>query len=273
MKTAFVTTTIGRLSYSESQGRAPGAFLVHGNSGSRHVWDAVLGGTLGRRRRLVALDLPGHGDSTGVAIGEGVLASLAAAVGEAAASLGLGEAVGIGHSLGGHLLLEARAAGCLLDLRGLGIHGAPPLGGPEDFGSAFRPSAEMATVFEANPETSRLDALLDAWYGPHCAAPPEARTDFSRTQADLRPAIATDLGAGRIADERAVVSALSAPIAIFNGADDPFINVAYLAGLRAPTLWRGSVQVIERCGHFPQWERPDDYGMLLDAFLRDVYGD
>lgn len=273
MKTTQAMTSAGALYCNESPGTGPGALLLHGNSCSRRIWDALLGGPVGRRRRLVAIDLPGHGDSPPIGAGEGVIDELAAAVAEAIASLDLAAAVVVGHSLGGHLLLEARARGGLGGVKGFCLHGAPPLGGPADLTVAFRPSAEMATVFEASPTAASVDALLASWFGPRRAAPPEAREDFFRTQAALRPALAADIVGGRLADEHAVVSGLGVPLAIFNAADDPFIDQAYLSGLHAPTLWRGAVQTIECSGHFPQWERPDVYADLLDAFLQDVYGE
>ena len=38
--------------------------LIHGNSLSREVFRKQLGGALSRKYRLVAFDLPGHGDSS-----------------------------------------------------------------------------------------------------------------------------------------------------------------------------------------------------------------
>jgi pimeloyl-ACP methyl ester carboxylesterase len=273
LRTWTFETSAGRMVGSESAGRAAGAVLVHGNSGSRRVWDAVMRGPLGARRRLVALDLPGHGDAGSATWGDDALAALARALAEAIGETGCERAVVVGHSLGGHLALQAMAAGGLGSVRGLFLHGTPPLGGPADFPRAFRPSAVMGTGFEAAPNDEALAALVQAWYGPHRAPPVEASQDFRRTQADIRPGIAQAIGTGRMADERAVVAALTVPIALVQSADDPFIAFEYLDALPAPTRWRGAVHVLPDCGHFPQWEAPERFGSLLDAFLGDVYGD
>jgi pimeloyl-ACP methyl ester carboxylesterase len=37
-----------------------------------------------------------------------------------------------------------------------------------------------------------------------------------------------------------------------------------------PTLWRGSVQVIDGVGHAPQEEAPDTFAELLDDFIGDL---
>lgn len=47
-----------------SHGRGgPAIVLCHGNSSSHRTFEQQLRGELGRRFRLVAIDLPGHGES------------------------------------------------------------------------------------------------------------------------------------------------------------------------------------------------------------------
>lgn len=53
-----------RLPYAESGTGSEALVFVHGWAGDRTAWDAQLGDpVLGRGRRLIALDLPGHGQS------------------------------------------------------------------------------------------------------------------------------------------------------------------------------------------------------------------
>lgn len=48
------------------------------------------------------------------------------------------------------------------------------------------------------------------------------------------------------------------------------VDLGYLQRLTAPTLWRGEVQVIEGSGHTPQWEQPEKFEKLLDAFASSL---
>ena len=82
--------------------------LIHGNSLSREVFRMQLGGALSAKYRLVALDLPGHGNS-GNALNPSrtyTRPGLADAVIEVLGLLGLGEVVVVGWSLGGHIALQ-----------------------------------------------------------------------------------------------------------------------------------------------------------------------
>ena len=90
----------------ESFGRGePALVLVHCWSCDRHLWDAVVP-RLAKQRRVVTLDLAGHGESgrdrkdwTIPAFGEDVRAVVEA--------LGLRKVILAGHSMGGPVILEA----------------------------------------------------------------------------------------------------------------------------------------------------------------------
>jgi pimeloyl-ACP methyl ester carboxylesterase len=60
---------------------------------------------------------------------------------------------------------------------------------------------------------------------------------------------------------------LKAPLAVLHGADDELINARYFASLAMPTLWRGAVQTISGAGHAPQWETPEAFDALIEAFI------
>jgi pimeloyl-ACP methyl ester carboxylesterase len=53
----------GAIAVHESADEGPAVVLIHGNSSSSRVFSRQLDGPLGRRFRLVAVDLPGHGES------------------------------------------------------------------------------------------------------------------------------------------------------------------------------------------------------------------
>ena len=71
-------------------------------------------------------------------------------------------------------------------------------------------------------------------------------------------------------DEAALVRDLKIPLAIVQGAEEQIVDLDYLRRLTAPTLWRGEVQVIEGSGHTPQWEQPEAFEKLLDAFASSL---
>jgi len=88
-----------------SDGSEP-IFLIHGFGGDLNNW-LFNHEALSTDRAVYALDLPGHGGSS-KNVGEGSVASLAAAVGGFADALGLSQSGVhlVGHSLGGAVVLE-----------------------------------------------------------------------------------------------------------------------------------------------------------------------
>ena len=126
MKTLRIEAPNGAIAVHESAGEGPAVVLIHGNSSSSRVFSRQLDGPLGRRFRLVAVDLPGHGESDDAKDPRAYsLPGHARAVRAAVDALGLGEAHFVGWSLGGHVALEM--APDLPRARGFVIFGTPPI--------------------------------------------------------------------------------------------------------------------------------------------------
>jgi pimeloyl-ACP methyl ester carboxylesterase len=266
----FVEVEGWLLAATDTGGDGSPLVFVHGNSSSRAGWARQLQGPLARDHRLVALDLPGHGASSW--LGQDVaerytLAGYAGILAGALRALGLEGAVLVGHSLGGHLILEALARGILDRPRGVALHGAPPLASAADFPSAFLPEPLAPWLFtDAIPEPEAR-ALCAALYGPHSDAPPDALRDLRATDPAARACLGASIAP---ADEAGVVRAGEVPVALLRGADDAFVSGAWLDGFAGPSLWRGAVQTIPGAGHYAHWERPEAYAELLGAFAAEV---
>jgi pimeloyl-ACP methyl ester carboxylesterase len=90
----------------ERSGTGPPLVLLHGLGSSRRVWDVVRP-HLAARFEVIAIDLPGHGDSTPLADDiEPSPAAMAAAVAELLDELGITNPHAAGNSLGGWVALE-----------------------------------------------------------------------------------------------------------------------------------------------------------------------
>jgi pimeloyl-ACP methyl ester carboxylesterase len=86
-------------------GSGPPLVLLHPLGADRHVWDPVRA-RLQRERTVIALDLPGFGDSPPLTAGSPTPRALAEAVAVQIARLGLGRPHVAGNSLGGWVALE-----------------------------------------------------------------------------------------------------------------------------------------------------------------------
>jgi pimeloyl-ACP methyl ester carboxylesterase len=261
------------IAFYQSVGTGPPALLVHGNSSSGLSFRQQLEGPLGEKFRLVAVDLPGHGQSEPATDPQSTytLPGYASILVGVAEQLGLNEAVFVGWSLGGHIVLEANDQ--LPEAAGLMIFGTPPVGFPPAMAEAFLPHPAMNYTFKGDLTEEEMDAFVATFFAPEVADTPESfRADIRRTDGRARQVLGGSIRPGGYKDEIEVVANLSVPLAILHGEREQLVNIAYLRALTAPTLWRGEVQIIPQAGHAPHWEQPEQFSTLLEAFIKDTAG-
>jgi pimeloyl-ACP methyl ester carboxylesterase len=262
-----IPTSHGPVAVQESgQGRTTVLF-IHGNSSCRDVFNRQFSSQLADCYRLIALDLPGHGQS-GDALDpmrSYTLPGLADAVAESAAHLGLSDFVIVGWSLGGHIGIELmqRCPG----LKGLMITGTPPVrrGGMSE-GFIASPHFQLAS----RPALSDLgvDAFAMAMFGE--PVPPFLRDAIARTDTRFRQRLFEARRQGAGVDQRAAVESSELPLAVINGTDDRLINLDYFDTVAYRNLWNGRCYRLDGVGHAPFWHAADEFNALLDRFLDDI---
>jgi pimeloyl-ACP methyl ester carboxylesterase len=243
--------------------------LLHGLCDSHRTWFPVLA-PLARTRRVLMLDLAGHGESSRPDASY-TLDWHANVVAAWIEDLGLDEVDLVGHSYGGGvaqwMLLEHRAL-----VRRLGLEAAGGLGrevGPslrwasfpffvERFGQPFMSFGTTRALNAAGGAFSAEEISILAKYN---ARPGTARA-FSRSVRD----VINGWGQHRHFLDRARDVAMLPPIALFWGDADPLIPVEH--GLRALTLLDGATLTrFPGVGHFPHRQDPSGYTQALEAFL------
>lgn len=250
-------------------GRGPAALLVHGNSAShRSFARQVADPRLTQQHTLVTLDLPGHGVASRVEAPGGQYSAALWARCVAGVARAVDARVVGGHSMGGHVAVEAVPQ--LSNLAGLVIFGTPPFGKPLQLEACYRDTQPVVTWFNPHPSEADLERAAAAFVAPGNPVPAVLLEDFRATHPKVRSDITATLQAGLYDDELAVVRSLRVPLAILHGAAEAVVNGAYLDALGCPTVWRGRVQRLERAGHLPHLEQPDAFNTVLLDFLRDV---
>ncbi len=232
--------------------RAP-LVCVHGAGASSVVWmDSVR--RLAPQRRIVAIDLPGHGQSDRWHTpAEVTVEHYRDAVGTVCATLGISEAVLVGHSLGGQVAMACAAAwpekvaGLVL------VASSVELSVPPTIMHAIR--TDFAHVHELlrpllwSPATPV--ELVERWTGLLSAA------DAEVTEADFRAAAAFAAPL--------LPSLPSLPSLVIGGEDD---LLAPPAAQRALGKRLGTVPVLlPRTAHLPMLEDPAGYFAALESFL------
>lgn len=258
-----------RIAYYESAGKGQPVLFIHGNSMSGLAFQKQLESSLGEKYRLIAIDLPGHGRSAPAKEPKSActLPGFADTVYEFAKGLGLDNAVLVGWSLGGHILLET--IGRLPGAAGSMIFGTPPVGKPMA-ADAFIPHPAMPLFFKRDMSGEEADALTAACFKPGSHIPGFFYEDIMRTDGRVRESLGISIGEGNYSDEVEIAANLKTPLAVIHSSQEPFVNLDYLKRLKIPTLWRGDSQIIPDAGHTPQWERPERFNSLLDEFIADV---
>ena len=241
--------------------------FIHGNSSCRKVFQHQLGGPLAESCRLIAFDLPGHGESDD-ALDPGrtyTRPGFADAAIELLRTLAVSDAIVFGWSLGGHIAIEmsARFSG----MRGLMISGTPPIG-PGETALGFQRTSHLALARKRHLSADEVLAFARGMAGEPVA--PFLQGAIARADGRARETLfeARDAGAG--IDQRAAVERNPMPVAVVNGAQDPFINLDFLDRVSYANLWGGRCQRLAGLGHAAFWRGPDRFNPLLERFVGDL---
>jgi len=254
----------------ESGGEGAAILLIHGQSVDAQTFRHQLDGDFGDNHRVVAFDLPGHGDSSPAANPQETYCppGYARIATEVVDRLDLDSPVVGGWSLGGGITLEA--AEQLPDAAGFFIFGAPPMGIPPAMEDAYFPNPALELIFSPALTEEQATAVAEAVLRPGAEPPPSMVEAILDCDGQSRGQLAASLQAANYNDHVEIVANMTAPLAVLHGAQDQLVNVDYLRSLEMPTLWRDEVQVIEGAGHAPHWERPEQFNALLADFVAAV---
>jgi pimeloyl-ACP methyl ester carboxylesterase len=262
-----VTTSHGALVVEDvGQGSLP-LVLIHGNSFCRDVFRRQLRGRLAENHRLIAFDLPGHGQSSDAPDPARTYTrpGMADAVVELLEKMGVTEAIAIGWSLGGHIGIEMlpRFAG----MRGLMVIGTPPVA-RNGMADGFRLSPYMQLGGQQHLSETDIETFVDAIFGK--SAEPFLQKAVARADGRFRKTLFEAARAGLGVDQRQTVETNPVPLAVVNGSEDRFVKLDYLDTLAYANLWEGRCHRLAGLGHAPFWEGPGDFDPVLERFLRDV---
>ncbi len=243
--------------YSAAGAGEPGLVFIHGGLAERSFWDEQLKAFSGSHR-VIALDLPGHGDSGANRRTWGI-PEFGADVRAVVEEEKLEHVIIIGNSLGGPVAIEAAL---LLPGRALGVVGVDTFQGL-DFRITPEEAGQRAEAFRndyAGNLKQMVRTLFRADAEPALIADAERR--MSRTPPEAAHAMFLSL-AGY--DMGAAVRRLSVPIRAVNGdlyptdvADNKKIKPDFEA------------VVMEHMGHYPMLERSEEFNRLLAEVIRDL---
>lgn len=241
----------------EGEGKRTPLVCIHGAGGSSVVWMDLVR-RYAPRRRVVAIDLPAHGQSDPWhPLQEVSVAMYRDAVGTACQLLGIERAILVGHSLGGLVALDCAAAwpervsGLVMVASGARLPVAPRV-----FELLEKDPAGFSawlTRLGWSPTTPR--ERVEKWAGLTLTAEPEV--------------VAADFRAVTRFDGRALAPRVRSPALVLAGGDDLLAPPA-LADELAALLPVAEQVLLPRAGHFLHLEQPEESDAALDRFLATV---
>ena len=263
---AASTATAPSTMQHDRRGTGTPLVLIHGLGGSRRSWDPIVD-TLTAEREVIAVDLPGFGQTPPLS-GEVSIRTLADAIESFLSEQGLDGVDVVGSSMGARLALE------LARRRSVGAAVALDPGG-------FWNDRERR-IFGASVAASyRLVRLLQPVM-PALTGSPVGRTlllaQFSARPWRLSPGVT-------LTEMRSLASSPSFEPALHELVHGPTQEGPPAGSVRGPVVigWGRSDRVcfprqakravqrfpdarlvwFDRCGHFPQWDAPDETSRLI----------
>jgi pimeloyl-ACP methyl ester carboxylesterase len=251
--------------------------LVHGVGGWAENWRAVMGPLAATGRRVIALDLPGFGESERpgrVRYFGPDDAFYPAFVLAAMDELGIARAHVSGNSMGGAVAFmtavtapERVSSLVLIAPGGLGRDI------PFSLRACTLPGFALVTRLPHRPEAAH-EVLRTCFHDPSRITPElydEAIRYGDRSFPEFIRALAAGVGIRGV--RRSVrdawmsrASRYGSPVLIVWGREDRVLPVSHLDELRG-VLPRAEVHVIDRCGHIAMAERPDEFLRVTVPFL------
>jgi len=249
-----------RLRYLElREGDGVPVLLLHGFGADLNTW-MFTQPALAEGRRVIALDLPGHGGSA-KDVGAGNAESLTAAVDAAVGALGLERIHLVGHSMGGAVaaslaLQRPELATTLTLIASAGL-------GPEINATFIDGFVRAARRREAAEVLSLL--VYDSGLVSRRMVEDVLRYKrLDGVAAGLAKIADTWFPNGRqSADLAGQVPALELPVQIIWGRQDRIIPVSHAEALAA----RLPVHILEQTGHLPHMEKMGEVNRLIDRFV------
>lgn len=244
--------------HAEITGAGPTLVFAHGFTQTARLWGR-FGTLVGQGRRVVAVDLPGHGGSSEVK------ADLNTGGGLILEAAGAGPVDLLGYSLGARFALHAALADPDRVAHLVLISGTAGIEDPEERAVRRQRDERLADELEASAD---VDAFVTSWL----AAPmfSTLRADASGAEERRRntPAgLASSLraaGAGAQAPVWDRLGTLVVPVLVVTGATDPRYQAL---GARLARATGGTLTVVPGAGHAAHLEQPEVTGSIVRSFL------
>ena len=232
--------------------------FLHGVGSDKSVWAPQLE-HFGSRRRAIAVDYPGYGESDPAAPGT-TRDDFAAAILAVMSALGVEQAHVCGLSLGGVIAIAVH-------------HAAPERCASLVLADTFAVHPNGLAIYERSVAASEQMSELAAARTPAILAPGASEAlhqNVRETMARIDPE-AFRIGAGAVwlADQRDRATAIRVPTLVLVGEEDT-VTPPELSRELADLIPGSELHTLAGAGHLANVERPNDFNDAVQAFIERV---
>jgi len=242
--------------YSAAGAGEPALVFIHGGLADRTFWDAQLKAFAGKHR-VIALDLPGHGES-GANRKKWGLPEFGADVRAVIDAEKVKRVIIFGNSLGGPVAIEAAL---LLPGRALGVVGVDTF---QDLSKITEDEAKQRSELFRRDFAGGLREMIKALFYPDADAALVADAELRMARSSPEAAQAMFLSLAGY-DTGAPARRLTVPLRAINGD-------LYPTDLEAVRRIKPDFEavIMPHMGHYPMLERPDEFNRHVAAIVSEL---
>lgn len=247
----------------------PVIVFIHGNTLSSEIFIKQLEDTwLAANYNLIALDLPGYGGSDNSKNPEKDYSEVFKSfLNEFYKSLNIKDAVFVGHSMGGNILLQSLDV--LPNPKAIVILGLLPLAKPFEPECAL-PNPAVPLFFQEILEEKSIQLIASSLFKPNKPIPEKIIEIIKRSDPLTRKYIGQTIFGGNYSDEKEILKNATLPILMVQGEKEQLVDIGYLGKWDIPALWKNKIHTIPASGHLTQYENPAGFNKLFKEFLIDI---
>ncbi|WP_052298048.1 alpha/beta fold hydrolase [Moritella sp. PE36] len=271
MKRLYKSLPSGTVSYLETTGVGPTLLFLHGNSSCAEVFHHQLS-HLGKSYRCIALDFLGHGESSAAKNNSSYgFSGCVMQIIEFIDELQLENIIVIGHSLGGHAIVDALPK--LNCVAGILLVGAPPFNS-KTATDAFLPEPTSGLIFSNELNDEQIIEMAQQFANEDVLPLADwikVVKSINNTHQDVRPGILTGFTLDELQDEIQILQRTDIAKMSIVGELDGFINNEYFNQPELQDIFAENSLFIADCHHCPHIESPVIFNLHLERFIKQCF--
>lgn len=253
------------LSYVEREGTDMPIIFLHGSGFSKEVFLQQFSSKPLANHRLLAVDLPGHGQSNNAINPKETYtySGLANAIREFILELKINNCIIMGWSLGGQVALELtdntpQVSGVIT------CGAAPATNGPLGLIQSMHISKMLLLAGKANFTQQDAEYFEETCFGN--LTHKDFTETLKRTDEKMRPNISRSVLYGFGTSQAKRLKNANKPVCLLHGCDENFIRTTYMETLTGSMLYTGETIFIKNSGHASFMDAQSEFDTVLKDF-------